>query len=131
MRRMLHLALLPPPSPLRCPSRPDQMLGPWDLLPADRPVLEIVDFYLDALLSEAGGLACCRDRGCRPDLSADPRPDRRIPTRPRCSATSESTRLEKQVELVDRLMAPPAYARYLQANELDAMMMAGTWGSLR
>lgn len=101
-----------------------------DLLPADRPLPEVVDFYLDAKLSEAGvkPAAATEDAGLIRRLTLDL--IGRIPTEAEMRAYVESTAPEKQVELINRLMASPAYARH-QANELDAMLMAGTRGSLR
>ncbi|SIO24914.1 Protein of unknown function [Singulisphaera sp. GP187] len=101
-----------------------------DLQPADRPIPEVVDFYLDAKLSQEGikPAAATDDAGLVRRLTLDL--IGRIPTAAEMRAYVESTQPEKQVELVDRLMASPAYARHM-ANELDAMMMAGTRGSLR
>ncbi|WP_406694038.1 DUF1549 domain-containing protein [Singulisphaera sp. Ch08] len=101
-----------------------------DILPADRPIPEVVDFYLDAKLSQEGvkPAAATEDTGLIRRLTLDL--IGRIPTEAEMRAYLESTSPEKPLELIDRLMASPAYVQH-QANELDAMMMAGTRGSLR
>ena len=104
--------------------------GAADLLPADRPIGEVVDHYIDAVL---------RRGGVKP---ADPADDAtlfrrltldlagRIPTAAESRAYVASTDPDKRARLVDRLMASPGFVRH-QATELDTMLMAGTRGSLR
>jgi hypothetical protein len=126
MRRTLRLAF--PVVAALLAGEPSGRAG--EILPADRPVPEIVDFYLDAKLSEAGVKPAPQadDTSLIRRLTLDL--IGRIPTEAEMRDYVESTSPEKRVELVDRLMASPAYARH-QADELDAMMMAGTKGSLR
>lgn len=128
MRRILRLTLPVLTAWLAIAAESRVQAG--DLLPADRPLPEVVDHYLDAKLSEEGvkPAAPTDDAGLIRRLTLDL--IGRIPTEAEMRAYVESNRPEKQVELVDRLMASPAYVRH-QANELDAMMMAGTRGSLR
>src|SRR5262245_50085967 len=125
MRRSLRVAL-PVLTALVCGS-----LGrAADLLPPDRSIAEAVDAYCDAKLEEAGvGVApATDDAGLLRRLTLDL--VGRIPTEAEMRSYIESTDPEKRVALVDRLMASPGFVRH-QANELDAMMMVGTRGSLR
>lgn len=101
-----------------------------DLLPADRPVPEVVDHYIDAVL---------RRESVKPSSPADDATlirrltldlAGRIPTAAEARAFVASTDPEKRARLIDRLIATPAFARH-QAAELDTMLMAGTRGSLR
>lgn len=126
MRRILRLALPVLTALLAVGSNTRAV----ELLPPDRPLPEVIDFYLDAKLGEAGvkPTASTEDAGLIRRLTLDL--IGRIPTEAEMRAYVESTDPEKHVKLVDRLMGSPAYARH-QANEFDAMMMAGTRGSLR
>ena len=123
MRRMLRLALPVLTALLAAGSNARAV----DLLPADRPIPEIVDSYLDAKLSEAGvkPAAATDDATLLRRLTLDL--VGRIPTAAETRAYVESTDPEKRVKLVDRLMASPGFVRH-QANEFDAMLMAGTRG---
>src|SRR4051794_40576914 len=104
--------------------------GAGDLLPAEYSIEQAVDHYLDAGLKEAGvSPAAAADdaelvRRLMLDLVG------RIPTAAEVASFVASTDLDKRPALVDRLIASPGFVRH-QANELDAMMMAGAQGSLR
>jgi hypothetical protein len=101
-----------------------------DLLPADRPIGEAVDHYIDgALRNEAIKAAIRADdatliRRLTLDLAG------RIPTAAESRAFIGSTDLDKRVRLVERLMASASFVRH-QATELDTMLMAGSKASLR
>jgi hypothetical protein len=101
-----------------------------DLLPPDRPIEEVVDHYLDAALAqEKVQPAPAADdanvlRRVTLDLVG------RIPTAAETRAYLDSTDPDKRAQLVDRLMASPAFVRH-QANEFNALLMAGTKGNIR
>jgi hypothetical protein len=101
-----------------------------DLLPPTVPVEQAVDHYIDANLKEAGvAPAPAADdatlvRRLTLDLAG------RIPTLAETKAFVESREPDKRVRLVDRLMASPAFVRH-QADEFDALLMAGTKASIR
>jgi hypothetical protein len=101
-----------------------------DLFPADRPIAEAADCYLDETL---------RKEGVKPAPIADDATlvrritldlAGRIPTTAEARAYVESTDPEKKTRLVDRLMASQGFVRH-QVTELDAMLMVGNKGSLR
>jgi hypothetical protein len=92
-----------------------------DLLPANRPIPEVVDHYIDLQLKDN-------------DIQAAPQADDatilrrltldlvgRIPTAAEMTAYLDSKDPEKKVKLVDRLLASAAFARH-QVNEFDAML---------
>jgi hypothetical protein len=100
------------------------LAGPaWadDLLPANRPIPEAIDHYIDARLADekvkpAGPAAdAALLRRLTLDLVG------RIPTAAEASAYLASNDPAKKVKLVDRLMASPGYARH-QVNEFDTML---------
>jgi len=101
-----------------------------DLLPADRPIAEVVDHYVGlALQKEAITAVATADdatliRRLTLDLAG------RIPTVAESRAFVGSTDPDKRARLVDRLMASPGFVRH-QATELDSLLMAGSRGSLR
>ena len=101
-----------------------------DLLPADRPIAEVVDHYIDEALRKVPLKAAPRADAATliRRLSLDL--DGRIPTADELRSYIESTAPDKLARLVDRLMASPAFVRH-QATELDTMLMAGSKGSLR
>jgi hypothetical protein len=100
------------------------------LLPADRPIAEVVDHYVDALLLKEGirsaGLAddptLCRRLTL--DLAG------RIPTADEWRAFEGATEPDKWDRLVDRLMASSGFVRH-QATELESLLLSGGKGSLR
>jgi hypothetical protein len=101
-----------------------------DLLPPATPIETAVDHYLDARLREEGiAPAPPADdatllRRITLDLVG------RIPTVAEADEYSHATDPGKRVRLVERLMASPGFVRH-EADEFDAMMMAGTSGSIR
>jgi hypothetical protein len=101
-----------------------------DLISSDRPIAEVVDHYIDQALRKVPIKAAPRadDATLLRRLTLDL--DGRIPTAAESRAYIASTDPDKRDRLVDRLMASPAFVRH-QATELDAMLMAGSKGSLR
>src|SRR6478736_2590210 len=101
-----------------------------DLLPSDRPIAEVVDHYINLGLRNVPLKPASRadDATLIRRLTLDL--DGRIPTAAESRAYCEATDPNKRTKLVDRLMASPAFVRH-QATELDAMLMAGSKGSLR
>jgi hypothetical protein len=101
-----------------------------ELLTADKPLAEVVDHYLDAKLRKAGvkAAAPCDAANLIRRLTLDL--NGRIPTPAEVAAFVQSSDPAKQVQLVDRLLASPAFPRHL-ATELDTMLMAGTGASIR
>lgn len=101
-----------------------------DSQPSEPSIPDVVDACVDARLNEAWVKAAPRAddatllRRLTLDLAG------RIPTAAEVRAYLASSEPDKRVTVVDRLMASPAFVRH-QANEFDAMMMAGTRGSLR
>jgi hypothetical protein len=101
-----------------------------ELLPPDRPAAEAIDFYIDGPLRERGiEAAPVTDdftllRRTMLDLVG------RVPTVTEMRTYAESDSPTKRRELVERLMASPAYIRH-QANEFDTLLMNGTNNSLR
>jgi hypothetical protein len=116
----LALALLA----LAAPARAD------GLLPPDRPVPEVVDFYVDAQLREENvtPAAPAEDANLLRRLTLDLAG--RIPTVAETSGFVSSQGPHKRVQLVDRLMGSPAFVRH-QANEFDVLLMDGSRASLR
>jgi hypothetical protein len=92
-----------------------------ELLPADRPVAEVVDQYVDARLSKTGVTPASQVddytliRRTMLDLVG------RIPTPRETREFVESKDSRKREKLVDRLMASPAFVRY-QAIQFEAML---------
>ncbi|HZY89313.1 MAG TPA: DUF1549 domain-containing protein, partial [Gemmataceae bacterium] len=119
-RYALALALLA----LAAPARAD------GLLPPDKSIPEVVDFYIDAQLKEdnlspalpADDAALIRRLTL--DLAG------RIPTVAETKAFGASHSPDKRVQLVDRLMGSPAFVRH-QANEFDVLLMNGSRASVR
>lgn len=101
-----------------------------DLLPPDRPIAEVVDHYVDQALRAEGvkPAPAANDATLIRRLTLDLAG--RIPTAAEARAYIESTDPEKRTKWVGRLMASPSFVRH-QATELDAMLMAGSKGSVR
>lgn len=100
-----------------------------ELLPADQPVEAVIDHYIEQRLTKenvspapeapAGNLL----RRTMLDLAGRP------PTMHESQAFAGDPASDKRTQLVDRLLASPAFVRH-QANEFDALLMEGK-GSLR
>lgn len=101
-----------------------------DLLPAETLVEQAIDHYLDAKLQTEG-------------ISPAPQADDatllrrsmldlvgRIPTVAEAKAHLDAVDANKRIDLVDRLLASPAFVRQ-QTAEFDALLMDGTRQSLR
>lgn len=92
-----------------------------ELLPADRPVAEVIDHYVDARLVKAGVTPAAQVddytliRRLTLDLVG------RIPTPRETREFVESKDAQKREKLVERLMASPAFVRY-QAIQFEAML---------
>jgi hypothetical protein len=93
-----------------------------DLLPADRPVEEVIDFYIDRQLQA---------KGITPTPQADDSAllrrmtldiVGRIPTATEAQAYLAAPEPDKRTILVDRLMASPGFARQ-QATHFNVMLM--------
>ena len=97
-----------------------------DLLPPDRPIHEVVDRYIDAQLAEQKlqPAAQADDSALLRRLTLDL--VGRIPTTTELTAYLASKHPNKKLELVERLMASPAFLRH-QVNEFDTML-ANTGG---
>jgi hypothetical protein len=101
-----------------------------ELLPPSQAIEQVVDHYLDARLREEGIAPAgpADDANFIRRLTLDL--DGRIPTVDETRAFVASTAANKRVELVERLMASPAFVRH-QATAFDVMLMNGTNGSVR
>ena len=92
-----------------------------DLLPADRPIAEVVDHYVDAKLREAGVAPAPQAddttlvRRLTLDLAG------RIPTTAEARQFVAATDPAKRQQLIDRLIASPWFDRHL-ATELNALL---------
>ena len=113
---VLFLAALPAPA--------------QNLLPPEKPIEQVVDHYVDALLQQ---------ENVKPATPADNSTllrrltldlVGRIPTSAELKAYLESKDPEKRTKLVDRLMASPGFVRH-QADVFDTMLMAGNRERLR
>jgi hypothetical protein len=107
--------------------------GPFavaELLPPDRPIEEVIDYYIDLKLKEENVAAAPQadDATLVRRLSLDL--VGRIPTPSEAKAFIESTDANKRAQLVERLNASPGFVRH-QATEFDTMMMYGLRASLR
>jgi hypothetical protein len=100
------------------------------LLPPDRPIPEVVDFYIDAQLKEDNLTPAppADDANLVRRLTLDLAG--RIPTVAETLAFVASHDANKRAQLVDRLMVSPAFVRH-QANEFDVLLMADSRSSLR
>ncbi len=101
-----------------------------DVLPADRPIAQVVDHYIDVGLENARvtPVPPVADQAIVRRLTLDLAG--RIPTALESRSYVASTDREKLPHLVDRLMASPAFIRH-QVTELDTMLSAGSKASLR
>jgi hypothetical protein len=110
-------------------SSPPVLFAADDLLPADKPIEEAIDHYVDARLQEAKVTPAplADDATLIRRLTLDI--VGRIPTVAETQAFARSADPDKRVKLVDRLMASPGFVRH-QATEFDAMLMEGK-GSVR
>jgi len=103
-----------------------------DILPADKPLAEVVDHYVDERLTRSGTKPSDQIddfnliRRLTLDLVG------RIPAPSETQAFVESKDPKKREQLVDRLMASSAFVRH-QANQFDAMLAGpnGKPGALR
>lgn len=105
-------------------------LSAGELLPAEKPIEEAVDHYIQAKLDAekitAGEQAAPNIllRRLTLDLAG------RIPTAAEVNSYLASVEPDKRAKAVDRLLASPDYA-FQQRNELDSMLMEksndGTW----
>lgn len=101
-----------------------------ELLPPDRPVEEAIDHYIDAQLTAAGVSAAPQAsdvqllRRTTLDLVG------RIPTVVEAQSYAAASDSQKRTQLVDRLLASPAFVRH-QVDQFDTLLMAGTGGNLR
>lgn len=101
-----------------------------DLLPADKPINEVIDYYLDLKLKDAGiqpaPAAAETDllRRVMLDLAG------RIPTPAEVQAYLAASDPDKRARLVDQLLSSPEFVAH-QVNELDALLMFGSSGNLR
>src|SRR5262249_50296560 len=93
-----------------------------ELLPASKPIEEVVDHYIDTRLRQESVTPAPQAddanlvRRLTLDLAA------RIPTAAEARAYVESPDPAKRLKLVDRLLASPGFVRH-QANEFDTMLM--------
>lgn len=107
-----------------------ELIAAEKLRPASQPISEVVDQYLAAKLQEAGveptGAASEGNfiRRVTLDLAG------RIPTPDEVRAYEDSSGPDKKQQLIDRLLASPAFVRQ-QATELDWLLMDGKGGAFR
>lgn len=101
-----------------------------DLLPSETPVEQAIDHYVNAKLQTAGVSAAAQAddanllRRTMLDLVG------RIPTPAEARGYVADQSPDKRVQLVDRLLASPAFIRQ-QTAEFDALLMHGTGKDLR
>jgi hypothetical protein len=103
-----------------------------EMLPPDRPLPEVIDHYVDAKLTKANVTPAPQAddytliRRLTLDLVG------RIPTPAETKAFAESSDPHKREQLVERLMASPAFVRH-QASQFEAMLAGpdGNRGNLR
>ncbi len=107
----------------------DDAAKPAELLPADRPIHEVVDHYIDAQLKAENAKAAPQTddanliRRLTLDLAG------RIPAISESKSFVESKDADKRVQLVDRLMKSPEFVQY-QADLFDRSITQGQ-GSIR
>ncbi len=100
-----------------------------ELLPADRPLPEVIDHYVDATLAKAKLTAAppASDENLVRRVTLDL--VGRIPTPVELREFVDSKAADKLPQLVDRLMKSPEFVEH-QVNEFDWMLMQGS-GNLR
>lgn len=107
-------------------------LAAWggELLPPERAIHEAIDHYIDLRIQTAGvSPAPQADDGTlvrRTTLDLAGRPATLAETK----AYLAQSDANKREQLVDRLLASPAFARH-QVNEFDTLLMYGSRGSVR
>jgi Protein of unknown function (DUF1549)/Protein of unknown function (DUF1553) len=95
-----------------------------ELLPADRPIAEVIDQYVGLKLKKAAVAPAPQTddatlvRRLTLDLAG------RIPTRAEVQAYLDSKVPDKRARLIERLMASPEYVRH-SATEFDALLRSG------
>jgi hypothetical protein len=103
--------------------------GGDELLPADQPIEAAIDHYVDLRLTKENVSPAPEApaenvlRRTMLDLAGRP------PTMHESQAYATEAATDKRTQLVDRLLAAPAFVRH-QANEFDALLMEGK-GNLR
>jgi hypothetical protein len=104
--------------------------NPAPVPPPATPIEKAIDFFIDAKIKEANATPAARadDANLIRRLTLDL--VGRIPTVAETTAFVESKDPAKVNQLVDRLLASSGYARH-QASEFNALLMAGTRGSIR
>jgi hypothetical protein len=100
-----------------------------DLLPADRPVHDVIDHYIDAELAKAKikPAAMAGDENMVRRVTLDL--VGRVPTPIELREYVDSKAADKLAKLVERLMKSPEYVEH-QVNEFDWMLMQGS-GNIR
>jgi hypothetical protein len=103
-----------------CSARADE---PAMLLPPDRPIEQVVDHYIDALLKEEKitPAAPTTDAGLLRRLTLDL--NGRIPTIVEMNQYLADSQSHKKVELVDRLLASPCFILH-QVQEFAALLQS-------
>ena len=101
-----------------------------ELLPADRPIHEVIDHYIRARLASENVTPAPQANDAnllrRTMLDCVGRP----PTLSELEQYQAATSPQKRKELVQRLIGSPSYVEH-QATEFDAMLMADSGGDIR
>jgi hypothetical protein len=101
-----------------------------ELLPADKPIEEVVDHYIDANLAEAKVKPAARAddanllRRLMLDLAG------RIPAAVEVREYVDSAEADKRAKVIDQLIAAPEFADHM-ADQFNVMLMADAGGSVR
>lgn len=101
-----------------------------EAFPADKPVEEAIDHYVDAKLAAVGVSAAplADDHQLLRRLTLDL--VGRLPTVAEVKQYASSNEPSKRTQAVERLLASPAFVRH-QVDKFDTLLMAGTGGNLR